>query len=265
MDAIISAGASAGQADPLLQYAGVARKALIPVGGRPMIQCVTDALSGSHYVDRLIVVGLDATCGIDFGPKPVIFVPQVGGLIANYVAGVERALQDTADRDHLLIAACDIPLITPAIVDDHLAGMLRTDHDVYYSIIRKETMLARFPDSRRSYARLRDGVFCGGSLSLISARVMTSESRRLWDELLNRRKNVFRQAALIGFDVLLRLITGTLTLAAAEARADRIIGVKCKAYISDHAEIGMDVDKPFQLEIARRSIGVSDNKKPASS
>ena len=265
MDAVISAGATPGKIDPLLRYAGAARKALIPIGGRPMIKCVTDALSGSRYVDRLIVVGLDETCGVDFGPKPVIFVPQVGGLIANYTAGVERALQDTADRDHVLIAACDVPLITPAIVDDHLAGMLRTDHDVYYSIIRKETMLAKFPDSRRSYARLRDGVFCGGSLSLISARVMDSRSRGLWDELLNRRKNVFRQASLIGLDVLLRLITGTLTLAAAEARADRIIGVKCRAYVTEHAEIGMDVDKPFQLDIAREAIGRGDNEKPATS
>jgi hypothetical protein len=65
---------------------------------------------------------------------------------------------------------------------------------------------------------------------------------------------VFRQASLVGFDMLLRLITGTLTLAAAEQRADKILGVRCKALATPHAEIGMDVDKAFQLEIARAMI-----------
>jgi len=254
MDVVISAGSTPGKIDPLLEYAQADRKALISIAGQPMVKWVTDALIGSRYIDRVIVIGLDESCGIDFGSKPVIFVPAQGRLIANYIAGVERALQDTADRQHILIGACDIPLITAAIVDEHIAGMLQTDHDVYYSIIRKETMLAQFPTSRRSYAHIREGIFCGGSLHMISAKVMASDSRKMWDDLLERRKNVFRQASLIGFDVLLRLLTGTLTLTAAEKRADKILGVRCKAFVTRHAEIGMDVDKPFQLDIARREL-----------
>jgi molybdopterin-guanine dinucleotide biosynthesis protein A len=254
MDVVISAGPTPGKIDPLLAYAQADRKALIPIAGRPMIKWVTDALIGSRYIDRVIVIGLDESCGIDFGSKPVIFLPAQGRLVANYVAGVERALRDTTDRQHILIAACDIPLITTSIVNDHIAAMLQTKHDVYYTIIRKETMLAKFPTSRRSYARIREGIFCGGSLHMISAKVMASDSRTMWNELLERRKNVFRQASLIGLDVLLRLLTGTLTLAAAEKRADKILGVRCKAFVTPHAEIGMDVDKPFQLDIARAML-----------
>ncbi len=254
MDVVLSAGSTPGKNDALLEYTGVSTKALISIADRPMIKWITDALIGSHYIDRLIIVGLDESCGIDFGSKPVIFLPAQGRLVANYVAGVERALQDTADRQHLLIAACDIPLITTPIVDEHIVPMLQTQHDVYYTIIHRETMLAEFPTSRRSYARLRDGVFCGGSLHMISNRVMDSDTRPLWHDLLEARKNVLRQASLVGFDMLLRLITGTLTLAAAEKRADRILGVRCKAIITPHAEIGMDVDKVFQLEIARREL-----------
>ena len=254
MDVVISAGSTPDKIDPLLEYAQADRKALIPIAGQPMIKWVTDALIGSRYIDRVIVIGLDESCGIDFGSKPVIFIPAQGRLIANYVAGVERALQDTADRQHILIGACDIPLITAAIVDEHIAGMLQSDHDVYYSIIRKETMLTKFPASRRSYARIREGIFCGGSLHMISGRVMDSDTRQLWHALLEARKNVFRQASLVGFDVLLRLITGTLSLAAAEQRADQILGVRCRAFVTPHAEIGMDVDKAFQLEIARAAL-----------
>jgi GTP:adenosylcobinamide-phosphate guanylyltransferase len=254
MDAVLSAGSTPGKVDPLLEYTHVERKALIPIAGKPMIKWVTDALVASHYIDRLIIVGLDESSGIDFGSKPVIFVPQRGSLMQNYIAGVERALQDTADSSRILIATCDIPLITTSIVDDHIDQMLATDDDVYYSIVSKTTMLAKFPTSKRSYTRLRDGIFCGGNLNMISGRVMASESRSIWDQLLERRKNVFKQAALAGYGTLFKLLIGTLTIAAAEKRAGKIMGVKCKALETPHAEIGMDVDKPFQLDIARKML-----------
>ncbi len=260
MDVVISAGSTPGKVDALLEYTKVERKALIPIGDKPMIKWVTDALIGSHHIDRLIIVGLDQSVGIDFGPKPVVFVPQRGSLMQNYIAGVERALQDTSDKHRILIAACDIPLITTSIVDDHIDQMLVTDHDVYYSIVRNATMLAKFPTSKRSYTRLRDGVFCGGNINMISGRVMSSESRKLWDKLLERRKNVFQQAALAGYGTLFNLLLGRLTIAAAEQRAEKIMDVKCKAIETPHAEIGMDVDKPFQLNIARIAL----NKNEAS-
>ena len=254
MDVVIGAGTTPGKTDPLLEYAGVERKALISIAGQPMIKWVTDALAGSPHVDRLIIVGLDESSGIDVGPKPVIYLPQRGRLIENYIAGVERALQDTHDRQHILIAGCDIPLITTAIVDDHVEAMLKTDYDVYYSIVGRATMLAKFPTSGRSYTHLRDGVFCSGALHMISSAVMDSNTRQLWNDLLERRKNVFQQAALAGYGTLFRLITRTLTIAAAEKRAEEILGVRCKAIVSRHAEIGMDVDKPFQLDIARQEL-----------
>ena len=117
MDVVISAGSTPGKVDPLLEYTHLDRKALIPIGDKPMIKWVTDALIGSKHIDRLIIVGLDQSLGIDFGSKPVIFVPAQGKLIQNYTAGVERALQDTSDKRRLLIATCDIPMITTSIVD----------------------------------------------------------------------------------------------------------------------------------------------------
>ena len=256
MDAIIAAGHTPGKADALLEYAGAAagRKALIPIAGKPMIQWVTDALAGSRYVDRLIVVGLDESCGIDFGPKPVVFVPNQDRLLQNVVAGARRALEDTPDRDRIVLCACDIPLITTPIVDDHLATLQATQHDLYYTVVDRATMQARFPSSRRSYVRLRDGVFCGGDLNMFSSKVMET-NRQLWDDLLEARKSALRQARRVGLGVLLRFATGRLSLDAAARRAEHILGVKCRVVRSPHAEIGMDVDKPFQLDIVRAELG----------
>jgi hypothetical protein len=57
---------------------------------------------------------------------------------------------------------------------------------------------------------------------------------------------------------LFNLLIGRLTIAAAEQRAGKIMGVKCKAIETPHAEIGMDVDKPFQLDIARAALNENE-------
>jgi GTP:adenosylcobinamide-phosphate guanylyltransferase len=253
MDALVIAGHTPGQTDPLLEYAGVENKALIPIAGKPMIQWVTDALAGSRHVERLIIVGLDQPDGVDFGRKPVVFVPDQGRLMKNLWAGAVRALQDTSDRDHILVSACDIPMITTSIVDDHIAAMLSTRHDLYYTVIDRATMLARFPASKRTYTRLRGEVVCGGDLNMAGARVIET-NRELWDELLEARKSALRQAQRVGFWALLQLATRTLSIPAAERRAEKILGVKTRAVRSPHAEIGMDVDKPFQLDIVRAEL-----------
>lgn len=253
MDAIVTAGHTPGQTDPLLAYAGAENKALIPVAGKPMIKWVTDALAGSSHVDRLCIVGLDAACGIDFGPKPVVFVPDQGRLTKNLWAGADRVLRDTPNRNRILVSSCDIPLITTPIVDDHIATMLATPHDLYYTIVDRATMLARFPTSRRTYTHLRGEVICGGDLNMAGAKVIET-NKELWDDLLEARKNALRQAWRVGLWTLLQLATRRLSVAAAEKRAEKILGVKCRAVRSPHAEIGMDVDKPFQLDIVRAEL-----------
>lgn len=253
MDAMVIAGHTPGKTDALLETAGAENKALIPIAGKPMVKWVTDALAGSRYVDRLCLVGLDESCGIDFGPKPVVFVPDQGRLTKNLWAGAARVLQDTTNRERILVCACDIPLITTAIVDDHIATMLASQHDLYYTAVDRATMLARFPASRRSYTHLRDGVLCGGDLNMASGQAAES-NKELWDDLLEARKSALRQAWRVGIWPLVQLATGTLSIAAAERRAEKILGLKCHVVRTPHAEIGMDVDKPFQLDIVRAEL-----------
>jgi len=253
MDALVIAGHTPGKIDALLEYAGVENKALIPIAGKPMIKWVTDALVGSRHVERLIVVGLDESDGIDFGPKPVVFVPGQGRLMQNLWAGAMRALQDTPDRDHILVSSCDIPLITPSIVDDHVEMMRATQHDLYYTIVDRATMLARFPTSKRTYTHLRGAVLCGGDLNMAGAKVIET-NKELWNDLLEARKSALRQAQRVGLWTLLQLATRTLSISAAERRAEKILGVKARAVRTPHAEIGMDVDKPFQLDIVRAEL-----------
>jgi hypothetical protein len=201
----------------------------------------------------LVIAGQDESSGVDFGPKPVIFVPNQGRLMKNILAGGERVLQDTSDREHVLVCAADIPLITTKIVDDHIATMLQTQHDLYYTVIKQETMLARFPSSRRTYTRVRGAVLCGGELNMASWRVLET-NRELWDAVLESRKHVLGQVRRVGLSTLILFLLRRLSIVDLERRAEKILNLKTRAVITPHAELGMDVDKPFQLDIARAEL-----------
>lgn len=251
--AVVTAGWSPEEDDPLAQHTrGVMSKALIPIAGKPMIAHVIDALAGSRYVEHIIVVALNPAAEIQFS-VPVEHIPDGGSMLANVEAGVNYALERHPDVDAVLLSGSDLPTITPHIVDAFIDECTRTDHDLYYTIVERSVMEARFPESRRSYVHLREGDFAGGDLMLFRPGV-TLGQRELWESLAGARKNALRQAAMFGFWPLMKLVIRRLSLAEAERRACKALKVRGHAIPFPHAEVGMDVDKPFQLEIARAEL-----------
>ena len=159
--AVVTAGQSPGEDDPLADYTQGRPKALIPILGKPMIAYVVDALAGSRYIDHIIVVALDPHASTQLS-VPVQCVPDAGDMLPNIEAGIHHATTHYSDPDALLLSSSDVPTITPAIVDAFIEECWRTDHDLYYAIVQRSVMEARFPASRRSYVHFREGDFAGG-------------------------------------------------------------------------------------------------------
>jgi NDP-sugar pyrophosphorylase family protein len=92
MDAIVTAGGIPNPEDPLYSFLKGDAKALVDVAGKPMIQWVLDALGGAKRVNNVIVVGLSPKSGVTC-KKPLYFVSNQGRMLANIVAGVNKALE----------------------------------------------------------------------------------------------------------------------------------------------------------------------------
>jgi CTP:molybdopterin cytidylyltransferase MocA len=252
LTAVITAGWSPKGDDPLTEYVKEGSKALIPIAGKPMIVHVVDALAESRYIKHVIIVALDPSLGVQF-PVPVEYLPDHGGLVANANAGIQYALEHHPNIDAVLLCSSDVPTITPTIVDDFIEECLRTDHDVYYSIVERSVMEARFPKSHRTFVHLRDGDFAGGDLSIFRPGA-NFDHQDLMKKLATARKSILRQASMLGPVVFFRLLTRQLSLAEAEKRAQKIFEIHARAVPCPYAEVGMDVDKPFQLEIVRAEL-----------
>jgi molybdopterin-guanine dinucleotide biosynthesis protein A len=252
MDVVIIAGGIPQPGEPLFEYTRGTPKALLDIAGKPMAQWVLDALSDAEKVDSIVAVGLPED-SILRCKKPVIYITNQIGLLENIRAGMYKILEINPGGGRVLTASSDIPSITPEMVDWAISTAEETDHDIYYNVIKREVMERRFPGSNRSYVHLRDMEVCGGDMNVVHSSIVTGNDE-LWQRIVAARKSALKQASLLGIDTLILLLLRIFSLQGAQKRVSKRLGLRGRAIVCPYAEIGMDVDKPHQLEILRKDL-----------
>ena len=251
MQALLMCGAVPNSSDALYPYTRGAPKALLDVAGKPMAQWVLDALNGSTLVEGVIIIGLDPESGLTT-PKPVSYLPDQGGAVPNALAGLQQALLTSPETKQVLLASCDVPAVTAEMIDWRVGQGRAADADFDYLVIDRSVMERRFPASRRTYTPLRGASVCGGDINIVHVRL--AQNAPLVERLTAARKNPFRMASLIGWNVLLLLLLRQMTLERGERLISRNLGIKTRFHECPYAELGMDIDKPSQLELLRADL-----------
>jgi molybdopterin-guanine dinucleotide biosynthesis protein A len=230
-----------GQAnDALAAQFGVPVKALLPLNNEPMAASVLRTLRVGG-LDHIVYVGPTTP---ELEPLIDINVASRGSMLENLRAGL--AAIGSAPR--VLVATADIPLLTPEALND----VLERDPGVglVYPVVPRAAAERMFPGGKRTYARLAEGTFTGGNLFLLEPELVDAFLPRL-EFVLNNRKNVPRLASMFGFWAIVKLALGTLTIGELERTVSKILKVPAQALITEHAEIGFDVDKPEDLELVK--------------
>ena len=250
LPAVVAAGAPA-EAEWKARYS-VAYRAEVPIAGKMMVQHVIDALNAASHVGDICVVG-NIQCE---GASRI--VPSAGGFMENVVVGIEASEAGADGR--VLVAAADIPLVTPEAIDDFISRCAALDADFCYPIIPKEASEQKFPRMRRTYGRLAEGTFTGGNIVVMNAR-FPIENAALIHEVLDARKSIFRLAHVIGLRTLVRAVIAqtlcakAVNLAFLEKTIGRILNAKVKAVQTSYPEIGADVDKLEQIALVETVLG----------
>ena len=249
MDAVVTAGGIPLPEDPLYPDTHGHSKAMLDIGGKPMIQWVLDALCASQKVDKIIIMGMTTNSGLRT-TKPTYYLPNEGRMLANIVAGVQKTIELNPKTEYVLLVASDIPALTGEMVDWLVEETEKTPADIHYGVIPRDVMETRFPDSRRTWTHLKDMDVCGADINVTHVR-MATEHLDTWEDLIGKRKSPLKQAAAIGLDTLLLMVLHQLTLKDLVERVSGRIGIRGNAIVWPWAEAGMDVDKPHQLDIMR--------------
>jgi hypothetical protein len=251
-DALVTAGGVPKPGESLYEYSQGRSKALIDVSGKPMLQWVLDALSGAKSIGGVVIVGLDESSGLTC-TKPLSYLPNQGGMLDNIRGGARKIAELNPGAEYTLIVSSDIPTITAEMVDWACAQIRPGADDVIYNVINREAMEARFPNSKRTFTKLKGMQVCGGDMNPASVPLILSHTGP-WEKIADARKSPLKLASLVGFDTLLLFLLRALTIDQAAARVSKNMGLRARGVICPYPEIGMDVDKVHHLEIVRRTL-----------
>jgi GTP:adenosylcobinamide-phosphate guanylyltransferase len=254
MDAIVIAGGIPKPDDPLYDYTQGKSKALIDIAGKPMVQWVLDALSAAQKVETVTIIGLPEDSGITC-EKPLQYLANQGSMLANIVVGIHKVLEISPQAEYMMVVSSDIPGINAEMIDWLVDTTLQSQDDIYYGIVKREVMEARYPGANRTFTGLADMHVCGADIHVAHKTMVTDpEHLAMWEELIGKRKSPLKQAASIGIFTLLLLLTGRLSLDDAIQRITKRLNITGRPIIWEYAEAAMDVDKPHQLELLRTDL-----------
>jgi molybdopterin-guanine dinucleotide biosynthesis protein A len=244
--AIILAGQRPG-IDPLADAFGETFKALVPVGGRPMVAHVVETVLNVSAISRVIIL-----CQQPEAIRPVLtdhpklsYVESQSGISQSIlsVAGSETAPWP------LFVTTADHPLLTEEMIAHFLTASEGTD--VAVGMVERATILGTYPENKRTWIKLRGGAWSGANLFALSSEKARA-ALTLWVSAEKDRKQLLKLFWHFGPLIALRAITRTISLHDGIAALGRRLGLNARAVALPFAEAAIDVDKPSDHQLVEQ-------------
>lgn len=254
MKAIVLAGERPG-GNALAAAMGVPAGVLVPVAGRPSIVRVIETLRAARGMDGGVIAGPGAAvCG---GSSDLGAILETGDFIwiepdRGPAESASRALE-TIDEFPVLLTTGDHALLTPATVEGFVSAAASSSAHALVGLVSHERVMRRFPGTRRTRLRFREGSFCGANLFLLRS----PEARAavgLWSKVQPDRKRPWRIARQLGAGVLLRYLSGNLAMADAFAVLSRVTGCQVSWVELNDELAAVDIDTAEDLALAEQVL-----------
>lgn len=234
---------------PLEIAANVENKALIMINGRPVIDYIVNALKGSKNIDKIVVVGPKNELYPYIGEKVEKIIESGNSMLYNLEVGIKYF----NSNEDLLISTSDIPLISPQAIDEFIEKCLERKAHLGYPIIKKENIIKKYPETQRTYVKIKEGTVCGGNILFFKPKIFY-ENKELIQELFENRKAMWKWAKILGFKFVLKYLLKIITLDEIEKKVSRLVGYKSVAIITSYPEIMIDLDKISDYVLVQKYI-----------
>ncbi|TET81541.1 MAG: hypothetical protein E3J43_00555 [Candidatus Heimdallarchaeota archaeon] len=243
----------------ICEMENVPKKGLVKLGEKTFLERIVNVILKCEKIGDIYITGMsEDEWKTDL---PVIFNEDSSNIFRKVINIYDKFITKKETYSEIVVLlACDIPLITPEILTRLIekceaASGKGLDGVFYYSIVQREFMEAKFPNSNRTYAKFKNKFHvCGADISIFNVRKMQNHEK-LIDDLSDNRKNVLSQLIILNPFLVVRFLLKRLSLYKFMKSINRkVFKVKdgVHAVINEDAEIAMDVDKPHQLEEVRR-------------
>ena len=241
--AIVLAGSRPGP-DPLLSGSGVSTKALLSIAGRPMLVHVVDALRNSPFVGPITILAQNSA---ELAAEPDLadfadlhFADSGQGISSSLAAALPPG------DDPLLVTTADNVLLTPTMIAEFLRGA--EESDVAVAMVEREVLLARYPQSKRTWLKFRGGWWSGANMFRLRGRRVLP-LLDFWGRIERDRKKGLKIVAAFGPWLLLGALLRLFTIQQGIARAGLRFGLKARVVPMSEPEACIDADKPADIEL----------------
>ena len=241
--AIILAGKRPGK-DPVAEAAGVACKSFAPIGGRPMVIRVLDALAKSRQIGPQILCGPPQSM-IAHEPelKERIETGQVKWMdsLATPSSSTFSVLQSLPQNAPALLTTADHPLLTSQIVDFFCDQARRRSGDLAVGLTPYKGVQEAFPETRRTAIKFNDNAYSGCNLfGFLNQR--SHRAAAFWRQIEQERKKPLRMMRVLGWWSVLQHLLGRLSLAQALEKLSDKIDIRVQAVLLPFPQAAVDVD-----------------------
>ena len=200
--------AGRGPDDPMARAFGVSHKCLVEVGGVAMLARVLTTLRAHPAIGRIAVsIEDEALVEQAIGPLPedVFVIPSKSSAAASTAAVLESGTMEHP----VLLTTADHVLLDPAMLDHFFAQSTASSADLTVGLARAETILAAYPETRRTFLRFGPDRVSGCNLfGLMTPQAL--QAITFWQAIERDRKRPWRLVAAFGVAPLLRYGLGRL-------------------------------------------------------
>ena len=243
ISAIVMAGSRPGP-DPLLSGTGVSTKALLPIAGQAMLVHVVRALRASPLVGPITILAQNSA--------ELAAEPGLAGLadlnFSDSGRGVSSSLAAALPPgdDPFLVTTADNVLLTPAMIAEFLDGA--EGSDVAVAMVERDVLLARYPQSQRTWLKFRGGWWSGANMFRLRGRRVLP-LLDFWGRIERDRKKGLKIIAAFGPWLLIGALLRLFTIQQGVARAGLRFGLKATVVPMSAPEACIDADKPVDIEL----------------
>lgn len=236
--AILLAGSRPGRDHFAAQF-GTDMKALVAIAGEPMVRRPVRALLASSSISQVCIVSQAPDRISAVIPKhPRVSFGRSSGTIAETLLEI---LKDPETRWPLVVTTADHALLDPETIDEFTWGAAGSD--VAIGVVEKEKLLARLPETERTWLKFRKGAYTGANLFALRSPAVRP-AILLWRSVEQDRKKAWRVILTLGPVVLLLAALKLLSIENVLDRLGKRLGLRLKAVCLSNPLAGVDVDKP---------------------
>lgn len=241
--------------NPVAKAAGAPCKALAKVAGKPMLQKVLEAVSGSQFIRGCFLCG---------PPKSMLEDPAVSSLRKKHCIGwiepqpspslsVLAGFQAIPANQKVLLTTADSAMLSPAILDEYCSQALINHSDIAVALVPYDKVKALTPEVQRTALKFKDGPFCSCNLFAF----LTPKGREIvtfWRQLEKERKHPWRLIRSLGLTAVLLYFCGQLSSADVAERVYHKLGLRVQFIILSYPEAAIDVDTVEDWKLVQQLV-----------